>query len=55
MATYRINVTLDKKICGQCGKKGKGFYQNSQGKYICQECVLKNLDRRHPLPNHNKK
>ena len=48
MATYEINVSCDKQTCGQCGKKGVGFYSalNAPGKYICQSCVLKNIDRR---------
>ena len=42
-----INVSFDEQTCAQCGKTGKGFYEatNSPGKYICQKCVLKNIDR----------
>lgn len=48
MATYEINVSCDKQVCGQCGKKGSGYYEakNAPGKYICQKCVLSNIERR---------
>lgn len=45
MATYEINVNCDKQVCGQCGKKGKGYYETKNA-YICQECVLKNIQRK---------
>jgi hypothetical protein len=43
---FTIKISVDKKICVQCGKQGKGFYecQNAPGKYICQKCVMRNID-----------
>ena len=48
MSNLIIRVSMDKQICGQCGKRGKGYYEakNAPGKYICQKCVLKNIEIR---------
>lgn len=47
---YQINVSVDKEICAQCGKKGVGFFEamNAPGKFICGKCVEKNIDRIKP-------
>jgi late competence protein required for DNA uptake (superfamily II DNA/RNA helicase) len=43
-----INISTNKQICAKCGKRGKGFYEatNAPGKYICCECILKNIKRK---------
>jgi len=38
-----IEINTDVQTCAQCNKKGKGFYKNKQGKYVCHKCVLKNI------------
>lgn len=42
--THTIEISTDIQICSQCGKKGKDFYKNKQGTYICNKCVLKNIE-----------
>lgn len=45
---FTLNISCDKQVCCQCGKKGTGYYEatNAPGKYICQKCVLKNIERK---------
>jgi len=40
-----ITINTDEKTCTQCGEKGIGSYSvpKHPGKYICTECVLKNI------------
>ena len=47
MRTYEINVDCDKQKCGTCGKIKTGCYSTPQqpDKYICSECVLRNIKR----------
>jgi hypothetical protein len=42
-----INISIDIETCGQCGRKGTGYYEskNRPGTYICPECVLENIKR----------
>ena len=44
-----IEVSADKQRCGQCGKIGTGFFKchNDSTKYICDKCIMKNIDRKY--------
>ena len=48
MGQVNINVSCDMKPCAQCGKKGKGYFEctNAPGKYICMDCINKNMERK---------
>jgi len=48
---FTINISMDKQVCIQCGKRGTGFYEckNAPGKYICQKCVLSNIKTLKPV------
>ena len=43
-----INISTDKQICSQCGKKGTGYFEttNVKNKYICHNCILKNIEQK---------
>jgi len=47
MSVPTITINMDKQTCGQCGKKGTGFYEASDGSgHICHKCVMENIKRR---------
>jgi hypothetical protein len=45
---FTITISTDKEVCIKCGKKGTGFFEckDAPGKYICQKCVLKNIEKK---------
>jgi hypothetical protein len=46
MPTYRIEISTDKQVCAQCGKKKIGCYRKEGNDYyLCTDCILNNIEK----------
>ena len=46
MTTYKVEISTDKQRCAQCGKLKTGCYKKEGNNYyMCQECILKNIQK----------
>ena len=44
--TIKIEISVDKQKCVQCGKIKIGCYKQESGRYICPTCILSNIKNR---------